>query len=354
MANLQTIRNKMRRLTARDESQLTDEEVDQYCNDYLNYGLPADLRILKMEDTYTMVCQPGIESYYFDSENYDYVDNPVRVGGYPCQLLTSSAQFFAIRPRFSYIQQIATGDGTAGPYTGQISSTPFHRSFNTVNNNPSDTTLSTFPQQNPIGVQQEILISAKISDSYSLNCTDTPTLLSGSGLTARYADTGTFVGDVAVQQSGNIGYLDGSVSITFSAVVPSGQPIFASVYVYAAARPRYVLFNQNLLLVSPVPDQAYIIELKTYRKPTSLIQNGSLPELQELWELIACGAAMKVFEDNADISGMQQLQVSLERYESLVRSRGLIQRTRNRVPTIYSFPYATAGEASTPYFAGGN
>lgn len=353
MATLQTIRNKMRKITARDESQLSDSECDEYINAYYQFGLPEDLQILKLEDIYTFTTQPNIDLYYFDWSNYLWVAQPVRVGGYPTAFFTQPEQFYAIRPRYTYVQQIATGDGTNGPYTGTISSTPFHRSYNTRNSNSSDPTLSTFPQTNPIGVQQEVLISAQVSDTYSLNCTDTPVILSGSGTTTRYDVTGTFVGDVAVQQSGSINYFDGSVEITFSDNVPSGQPIYASVYVYAASRPRYVLFFQNQILVSPVPDNAYIVEMKTYRKPTELIQNSSVPELQEIWELLAVGASMKVFEDNFDMDSKAQLQDTLELYQSRARARGLIQMTRTRVPTIYSMgTYGSPLQDGTPYFAG--
>jgi hypothetical protein len=353
-ATLQTIRNKMRSLTARDESQLSDAACDYHINNYLQYGMPADLRILKMEDTYTFSTQPGIDVYAFDSENYDYVQDPVRIGGYPCKLFTEPAQFYAVRPRYSYVQQIATGNNTMGPYTGQISSTPFHRSYNTTNNNPSDTTLSTFPYTTPIGIENEVLISAQMGNSYSLNATDTPTLISGSGtgLNARFQDTGTFIGDVQVQQSGSINYFTGAVEITFSQPVPQGNQIFASVYVYAASRPRYVLFFQNQILVSPVPDNGYIVEMKTYRKPASLMYNTSLPELQELWQVIAFGAAMSVFEDNLDVDSIAKLQGRYDYYESIARARGLIQITRVRNPTVYSQPWQTPITDGTPYFAG--
>lgn len=354
IATLQTIINKTRLLTARDSTQLPDQLVIDYINTYYEFDLPADLQILKMEDSYTFSTQPGVECYAFDSENFTYLEQPCRIGGYPSAFFTDPNQYWAIRPEFTYIQQIATGDGTAGPYSGTISSTPFHRSYNTSNNSPSDTTLATFPFANPIGQQQEVIISAQISNSYSLNVTDTPSLVSGSGLTARYQDTSTLIGDVAIQQSGSINFFTGQVSgLTFSQNVPAGKPINASVYVYAASRPRYVLFFQNQIRVSPVPDNAYIIELKTYRKPAAMLNSASIPELQELWQLLAVGAAMKIFEDNADPMAMQQLQPSLEKYESLVRTRGLIQRTRTRTPTIYSMGgVSNALEQGTPYFSG--
>ncbi len=353
VATLQTIRNKMRMLTGRDNTQLTDVACNYYINNYLEYGLPSDLRILKMEDTYTFSTQPGVDVYAFDSENYDYVQMPVRIGGYPCQFMTEPSQFYAVRPRYSYVQQIATGDGTAGPYTGSISSTPFHRSYNTSNNQPNDTTLSTFPYTAPIGVENQVLISAQISNSYSLNATDTPQIIgSATGLQARFEDTGTFIGDVQTQQSGSINYFTGDVSITFKEIVPAGNMIFASVYVYAASRPRYVLFFQNQIMLSPVPDNGYIVEMKSYRKPAALLNNSSQPELQELWQCIAYGAAMEVFSDNLDVESMAKIQPRYEHFESIARSRGLIQITRVRNPTIYSQPFNNPIADGTPYFAG--
>lgn len=335
MPTLQDIIGKVRRLTARDSTQLSDQDITTYVNTYYLYGLPADLQILKLEDVYTFNTQPNVDVYDFDSQNYTYVESPVRVGGIQANFFTNSQQFFAVRPRFSYIQEIATGDGTPGPYTGVVTSIPFHRSYNTANNSPNDPNASTFPYTYPVGVQNEVLVFANISNSYNLNCTDTPTLISGSGLTARFADTGTFIGDVSTSSAGSINYFTGDVSITFSENVPAGNAISASVYVYSASRPLYVLFFQNQIMLSPVPDQSYIIELKSYRSPAALMGTNS-PELNELWELLAVGASLKVFEDNGDMGSYQSILPLLEKYESLVRTRGLIQRTRTRVPTIYS------------------
>lgn len=352
MVDLEYIRNKMRRLTARDSSQLSNADCDEYINSYLQYSLPADLRILKFEGTYTFTTRPNIDTYFFDSENYSYLENPVRIGGYPALFMTDPAQFFAIRPRFSFLVQVATGDGTAGPYTGTINTTPFHRSYNTLNTS-SDLTLATFPTQNPIGVQTAVLFSAKIDNSQSLNAVDSPTIVSGSGSSVVFDDTGFFIGDVAGGQNGSINYISGEFSIEFSAVVPAGQPIYASVYNYAASRPRFFLFYQNQIILSPVPDNAYIVEVKSYRKPVALLNDTSMPELQEMGDLIAAGAGLKVFEDNADLEGMAGLMPVLERYEQLVRSRGLIQRTRTRIPTIYSTGlYGGVIADASPYFAG--
>src|SRR5690606_16817229 len=145
----------------------SDSECDEAINAYVQYGLPADLQVLKFEDIYSFVTQPNIDVYAFDSENYSWLAPPAYVAGYPSPFFTEQHTFYAIRPRYAYTQQITQGNGTSGPYTAQISSTPFHRSYNTRNNN-LDPTLATFPNTYPIGVQQEVVISAKITDTLSL------------------------------------------------------------------------------------------------------------------------------------------------------------------------------------------
>jgi hypothetical protein len=306
--------------------------------------MPAELRVLKLHDYYTFTTQPNVDMYAFDSENYSYVEPVVRIGGFDSVFTTDPGAFYDMRPRLPYNAQVLTGDGTAGPYTGTITATPFYRSFNTYSNN------GVFPTQNPLGVNQEVVFSAEIDDSQMLIANDTPNY-TGSGITARYNNTGTFVGDVATQASGSINYINGNFSITFSAPIPQGNPIYAQVTNYAASRPRYVLFYQNLFVLSPVPDGAYTVELPAYRTPAALASSTDSPELNEMWQLLALGASLKIFEDTADLQSYSQYMPVFQRYESMVRNRSNIQSTRNRVSTIYSAPSGAIGDG-VPYFMG--
>lgn len=342
MPTLADIRSKVRKITARDSTQLSDSSLDDYINTYYRYDLPAELRLLKLHDFYTFTTQPNVDVYAFDSENYSYVEPLAKIGGYQSSFTTDPSYFEALRPRLAYNLQIATGDGTSGPYTGTLTTVPFHRSYNTSGSSGS------FPSANPIGVSQMVVFSAKTSDSQMLVATDNPTV-TGSGTSTRYSDSGTFTGDVALP--GSINYISGEYSITFSASIPEGEPIYAQVTNYSASRPMYVLFYQNQFTLSPVPDGAYTVQIPAFRTPSALANSGSSPELNELWQLLAVGAALKIFEDTGDLDSYSQYVPIFKRYEAVCRNRSNIQSTRNRIPTIYSGPTGPADEGVT-YFQG--
>jgi hypothetical protein len=348
IATLSDIISKVRKLTASGNSfQLTDGQIIDYINSFYLYDLPAQFRSLKLKDKYTFNTQRGIDTYPFDSEHYTTIEMPCYCMKREIKLFQDPWSFYGVNFNWQYQQNLTTGDGTAGPYTATVSSTPIIRS---VNNNPSVTTTlspttsfpsgypASFPQAN-IGRVQNILITANTSLGSTQNVTDD--------------GNGNLIGD----GTGTINYETGAVSVTFTNVVPSGEEIQIQYNPTQLSIPLSILFFQNQFTLRPVPDRGYTIELVAYRQPSQALLGSTsttsptlsgVPEQNEWWELIAAGAAKKVFEDLLDPDGVALMMNMLNERYSVAETRTYAQLGKQRMSTIY------ADQLSNNYGSGGN
>lgn len=308
---LADIRAKVRKLVARSsQSQITDAQIDGFINTYYLYDMPETLRLLKLKDIFTFTTQPNIEFYQFDNTNYITCEPPAYCGGQQIQYFQDLDTFYRQWPKINYLQTIAVGTGSAGPYTSTLSATPILRSNN----------ISTTSQ---IGRDVRILFTANISGSVATSAID-----NGNG---GFVDaiTGTPL-------PGSINYTTGLFTITFSSTVPAGTAITAETIPYVASQPRSICFYQNQFLLRPVPDKAYLVEVNAFRYPTQLINTNSSPELAFWWQLLAYGAALKILVENGDYENAEALRPYYTEQLLLVQRRTIKQQTNQRSQTIYS------------------
>lgn len=300
---LAAIRTKVRRLTARTSTtSLTDAEIDQYVNTFYLYDMPAAMRFLKLRDVYTFQTQENVEIYPFPSNNYTTAEPPAYCAGQQMQFFNDEDMFYRMWPKTNFIQQVSTGDGTQGPFTGTITGVPFLRSVN---------------PNTPVSQVIRLLLTANTT----------------TGSTSAIDDgSGAFLAPA----SGTINYDTGAFSVSFFNAVPAGSAITAEVIPFSAAQPRSILFSQNQFTLRPVPDQGYNIELVVYRTPADLINASDSPELNEWWQLLAFGASNKILVDNADFTTLTALRPYYEEQLLLMQRRTLNQLTQQRASTIYS------------------
>lgn len=145
---------------------------------------------------------------------------------------------------------------------------------------------------------------------------------------------------------GTINYLTGVCTATFSANVPTTSKIKCHFYPYVASRPQYVNFFQNQFFIYPIPDQAYTISFEAFKYPTAFLKVASpevspatisqTPEMKDLWQLLAYGAADKIFADSGDFENLGKYRQLLEEQLRLIQRRTLVQYSAERVSTIYS------------------
>lgn len=305
MTTLETIRTKIRRVTARPSpNQLSDVDLDDYINTFYLYDLPEHLRLINLKETYSFIAQPDIDLYNFTPNVNVSIQPPVYVSGNEIRFYQSKQEFFTIYPEIMRNDILTNGNGGPGPYGGTIIGIPVKRGNNRV-------LLSTVD-------------------------------INGNALSAQDDGAGSFTGDVAA--GGTINYITGVIgAINWTANIAAGEPIRVQSVFYQRARPQGILFFNDTFQLSPVPDQAYEIKMDTYVTPTALLNSSDEPQLREWWQLIAYGASLKIFADNVDMENYGKINVLFDLQKRLIERRTLQQLKLSRVSTIYTddFNYVT-------------
>ena len=329
---LADIRGKIRRITARPSTdQITDAQIDEYINTYYLYDLPESLRLLKLKDTFTFTTIPNVEVYQFDNENYITCEGPAYAAGQQIQVLQDLDLFYREWPKINYIQQVSTGNGTNGPYTGTITNIPFMRSINADGTAP----------RNLVGTDIRVLLSAQTGGASAVGAYD-----NGNGGFIDNFNRAPLVGTIDYVTTGNF-------TITFSNPVPAGQPINASTIPFVAGLPRSICFYQNQFYMRPIPDKAYLVEINAFRYPAALADLPGGPDVPELgfwWQLIAYGAALKILVDNADFDNATAFRPYFEEQLLMVQRRTVKQLSIQRSSTIYSDQGQNGFSNFFPYF----
>ncbi len=334
---LQDIIEKVREVSASGNSlQVTDSKIIKYLNSYYLYDFPNDLKILKLKDTYTFNTIQGVDVYPFDFDHWSRVEGPAYCGKIRITLFQDKSSFYAYNFNSQQNQTFASGDGTAGPYSGQTQATPIVRS---VYNNPMASTKTAptgvFPSgypptftSNNISRIQNILISANTAAS-TLNVTDD--------------GAGNLIGDCIA--GGTIDYATGAIAnLTFTQSVPAGNNININYIQAVLGQPFTILFFQEQFVLRPIPDQGYTIEMTAYRQPSqALLGTTSLtvpnlsgrPESFDWWELLAFGTAKKLYQDRLDTDGVQMMDAFLQEKISEARSTTYSQLGSRQINTIF-------------------
>jgi len=322
-STLLDIRNKVRRITGRPSTaQITDDEIDNYINTFYVYDLPEHLRLQNLRVNYQFLTEANIQAYDFPVEFYLDIMPPVYVAGFKCVMSQSRDNFYRLNSNTQRIENVASGTGIAGPYTFTLSGTPITRGY----------------KRNPPGAFNTTVITQVKDINYSVVITG----FSG-GASVSLVDDG--LGNLrdptdttAMAARGSINYLSGAVTATFISAIDAGTDITAEYIAYVAGKPTSVLFFQDQIICFPIPDKAYTISFEAYQYPTALISAvpQPSPQLKEWWQLLAYGAADKIFSDNADMDNMAKFRPLLDEQMRLVQRRTLVQQANERTSTIFA------------------
>lgn len=343
-ATLQDIINKIRKLTVTsNSSQLTDSMIIDYINSYYLYDFPAQFRSLKLKDVYTFNTTKGVDTYPFDYENWTTIEAPCYCEKIPIQLYQNPNGFRGVNFNWQTVQQLTTGTGITGPYTGTLQDTPLLRS---VNNNPAVssplTPTAEFPSGVPVSFVPNVTNGAEKYPSISRVQNFLITVNISNGLTLNVTDDGA--GNLIGNGSGSVNYDTGAISITFSQAVPSGEVINVQYIPVVLNIPQSIMYYQNQFTMRPVPDKGYTVEVTAYRLPSQALLGttdpdsptlSGVPEIREWWEVLAFGASKKIYQDRIDNEGVQTMDIWLQEAISNANTRTYAQLSKQRTPTIY-------------------
>lgn len=316
-ATLDTIRSKIRKVTGRPSpNQISDASIDEYINTYYLYDMPENLRLMELKDYYNFTTIPNIDTYDFAADqDFITVEPPAYAGGFQMIYYQSPEEFYRVWPSINFLQRFSSGDNSSGPYTGVLSNVPILKSTTAVNGS------KTF----------NVLVSTLDAN--------------GNSMTAHDDGNGSLIDEATEATIGTINYTTGAIEVTFPQNVQDGAPINAQTIPYVAARPTDILFFNNQFVVRPVPDIAYQVQIIAYRSPSAFISSNpnQQPELKQWWQLLAYGAALKIFADDADSDQITKFFPLYEEQMLLVQRRTLKQLANQRAPTQYSdqglYPY---------------
>lgn len=304
-STLTTIRTKVRRLTRSiSETQLTTDQIDDYINTFVLYDFPENLRLFTLRTTLTFYTEPNVDTYetetsdstdplYNFKNKYITVHDPIYIAGYPVLFSQDRTEFYGMYPLYNTIQTTgSTGDAVTTNFSGTLSTTPILRN--------------------------NVVFTSKTAANAGLELHDDGSgILSGDG-------------------TGTINYISGVFTLAFSTAPGSGEAINSQVVLYQAARPDSILYFENKLVVRPVPDQVYTVNMEVYIRPTELLVTSQSPDLEQWWQYIAYGASRKVFEDRMDLESIAMIEPEYRKQELLVGRRTIVQQASQRTATIYS------------------
>jgi len=340
---------KARKLTGSSNSfQVTDSYIVQQMHSFYSYDLPAKFRSLKLKDVYTFTTNVGQDVYPFNSELYITVNQPCYCAKREIRLFTDPWNFYGVNYNWQQFTNFAVGDGMKGPYSGFTTAAPL---IGSVNNDPGT-------QSNPNlyftqGRVQNILITANVIGPNGVGQTQSVTD-DGQGNLIQIFQTSnntnqeygwTYYRQYAsstptVAGGATINYQTGEITgLVFAEAIPEGTPIQIQYNPKQFQIPLAIMFYQNQFTLAPVPDAGYTIELTCYRQPIQALLAADMtgnPELSEWWEILAVGAAKKIFEERLDTDGVMYIDKMLaERYD-IIETRTYAQIGQQRINTIYT------------------
>ena len=316
-STLAAIRTKVRRLTRSPSvAQISNADIDEYVNTFIQYDFPEHLRLFSLHETFTFYTSPDIDSYstttapatdpLFNFRNvYTTINPPVYVAGYQAQFTQSENEFYGWYPRNLDVRTVGTGDGITTTFTGTLPNVPMLRN------------LVTFGSQ---AVNGAGLVMHDVPYSAS----------NGNLVVPNTAAPGV------LDPTNDINYITGVFTVTFAAAPAANADVYAEVRPYQAARPQAILYYDDTFVVRPVPDRVYPITMEVYRRPSELLAANASPELEQWWQYIAAMASKKIFEDRSDYDSVQSLMPLVKEQELLVLRRTIVQQTNERTATIYT------------------
>ncbi len=322
--DLIAIQQKTRRLTRTpSQDQLSDDALNDYINTFILYDFPNNIRLFSYRTTLTFYTQPNIDTYdtvtvppndplYNFKNQYIAIHQPVYLAGVQGYFTQWRDEFYGWWPQTNNVAMTnLLGNGSAGPFTGTAAYWILQNSviFSCNNTNGTAMNVVDYPQINGDGTISSIM--------GWLNIPGEPTTSSTYNL-------------------GTINYTTGAYTVNFPDNTQTGATLWITTQVYQPGKPVAMLYYDDKFIIRPVPDKAYAIEIEADIRPTALLAENAIPDLEQFWQYIAYGAAKKIFEDRLDTDSIEQILPEFKNQENMVLRRTLTEQANSRSETIYT------------------
>ena len=347
-SSLNTIQQKVRRLTrSPSESQLTTDDLNQYINTFVLYDFPESVRLFNLLTTFEFFTEPYKDTYTFSTNPldplYDFenrfitVNPPIYIAGWQAEFYEDRTKFFGLYPLLESIASIGTaGNGSTVKFTGVI--------------NTNQAIIPPFLQGNTQGtilLANNVLFSSIANDNSGLSMIDwplngVPSLPAVPGFGNLYVPGGAPTSTNSIDPNNNINYLTGEFTVTFVSAPQAGIAINSQTLPLQPSIPRSMLFYDGAFTLRPVPDQPYRVQMEVFQRPTELLAGSQNPNLNEWFQYISYGAAIKIFQDRMDLDSVNLIMPEFKHQESLILRRTIVQQTSQRTATIYTDNYGNS------------
>jgi len=260
MANTWTlaeIRQKVRQVTGRfSADDLSNTQIDEYINKYYLYTFPAEVKLEQKHVFYEFLTTPNQATYAVPDTTYTNYEQPATVNNLSMLWYQDSAKFENENPLQYQFTNPWTGDGTTVTFSTTVQSFPIYPSTLTITDN-----TETFEDITTTYTTSNVIITGSAGGTATIN------------------------------------YSTGAVSVTFNAAPANGQLIYLNYVLFDANRPQAILYFANQFTLFPVPDQVYVIRMRSYKMVTALTNATDTPDLNEWGPCIAYGASRDIFSD---------------------------------------------------------
>lgn len=350
----------------------------------------ARIQLFDLKTTYKFQTSPGVDRYNMPLYSIQTSPNPpiggqvtntigmfpvyqgftetAYINGIQVPFQTQKTQFENIWPNVvQNMTVIATGNGTAGPYTLTFpvqpnNSNPVNTPVNAILRGHVDITGIISLGQNVDPPIADNVTASSIITSIPTASVDSAvyiTSMDANGANVVVRDSGVFFrsnnnsgllmtagpgpfgnailpGGYSAAGLNQVNYFNGTAIVTFPVAIPQGININAQTLFFQTGLPRAILYYNNVLTLRSPPDQQYLVEIDAYLSPAAFLTTGSAIPFGYMAEYIARGAARKILSDTGDWEQFTAYEPLFKEQESLVWKRSQRQFTTSRTQTIYS------------------
>lgn len=364
--DLNRLRYTIRKITGKyDISQLPDQSstaepisisnpsgIDDYINDYYLYDMPEDLRSLRLRDFYLFSTIPNCGTYSIP-QNVNQIYDPIYVDNYQGCFYQDPVRFYNVWPEFNFINlNLFAPNGSTKEFSFNFTQTPIQQGTIVIGWQPNATPYSkqeTFSDnENPIPLDLP-------TQQYFVN----PGVLTSNLYTGPFPPINPGI----TPGTGTIDYITGACTLIYINAPPSTAVPTCHYHPYVASRPRDIMVYQQQVFLRPIPNDVYQVKMMAYLLPTTVMSsatnaperpsidaNGNiqgfsgnsgslpsdLPQFNEFWQLIAYGAALKIFGEDGEHEEYAKYMSYYEKAKLLVQRKTLKQLAQNRIHTVYS------------------